>query len=306
MKKILFIGLVGILALTSCDKVENPFPPTISTELDYSLYPGGDSVAYASSEWPTFTPNTNLLRNVMVEDFTGHQCTYCPIAADTADALHHDYLNRAFISTIHAGPDGAGSFQAVTADYPTDWTNPAGIAIGEHFGQIPGSAFLGNPRGSISRVLNGGQHTAHVNDWRAFTEATMASGLEANVQAVVNYYPSTRGVFIHSEVEILNTSLTNDLYTVVTLIEDTIVGKQKMPDNSSNYNYVHRDVMRGTIGSDWEGRQLTDDELENGKYYFNYSYALPAQYDADNVHLLIYVRDAVTEEVYQVIKKKLQ
>lgn len=307
MKKILFIGLVGLLGFTSCDKVEKIYPVAIATDLDYTLYPGGDSVAYASTEWPVFTPNTNLLRNVVIEDFTGHQCTYCPIAADTADDIHHDYLDRVFVATIHAGPDGAGSFQATTADYPTDWTNPAGIAIGEHFGTIPGSAFVGNPRGTVSRILNSGQHTAHVNDWRTFSETAMASPLDVNLQADVNYYPSTNGLFIHSEVEVLDPNLTNDLYTVVCLMEDTIVGKQKMPDNSANYNYVHKDVMRGTISSTWEGRQLTTNELDaNGKYYFNYSYALPTTYNADNMHLLIYVRDAVTEEIYQVVKKKLQ
>ena len=59
MKKIFLIGCLGILGFSSCDKVENPFPEVIATELDYSLYPGGDSTAYAATEWPTFTANTN-------------------------------------------------------------------------------------------------------------------------------------------------------------------------------------------------------------------------------------------------------
>ena len=138
------------------------------------------------------------------------------------------------------------------------------------------------------------------------TQTVLAAPLEANVQAVLNYYPSTRGIFLHSEVEIVNPSLPDSLYTVVYLIEDSIVGKQKMPDNTSNSDYVHREVMRGTISSDWQGRKLTDAELDSGKYYFNYSYKLPAQYDASNTHLLIYVRNSSTEEIYQVIKKKIE
>ena len=305
MKKTFFIGLLGFLSFTSCDKVENPFPPTFTTELDYSLYPGGDSIEYSATEWPVFSPNTNSLRNIMLEDFTGHTCVSCPIAADTAPKIHEDYLERVFISTIHSGPSGAGAFQLTTASFPIDWTNPSGLAIGEYFGSIPGSAFVGNPRGSVSRILNGGQHTANVNDWRGLTETAMGSSLKVNSQAAVNYYPSTRGVFIHTEVENL-AGLTNDLYTVVTLIEDSVIAKQKMPDNTIDESYIHRDIMRGTILSTWKGRQLTENELDNGKYYFNYSYALPPQYDLDNVHLLIYVMDGETEEVYQVIKKKLQ
>lgn len=302
MKRLLILVVfAGILGFMSCDKIENPFPETIATALDYSLYPGGDSLAYTASEWPSFSTNPNLTRNVLIEDFTGHQCNNCPAAADTAENLHSDYPNSVFVASIHSGPGGLQAFQQTSTEYPIDWTNEAGLAIGEHLGSIPGSTFWGNPYGSISRVLGGAE-----NEWRGYTQTTLASALEANVQAELNYYPSTRGIFLHSEVEITNASLTNDLFTVVYLIEDSIVAKQKMPDNSTNENYVHREVMRGTIGSNWKGRQLTSADLENGKYYFNYSYQLPAQYDASNVHLLIYVRDAVTEEIYQVIKKKVE
>ncbi len=306
MKNKFFIFLIG-LCLLSCDKIENPYPTSISTQLDYTLYPGGDSIAYANSEWPVFSVNNSSLRNVMLEDFTGHRCTFCPIAADTAHSIYGDYPQRVFVSTIHAGPEGLGSFQSVSSSYPIDWTNTSGLAIGEHFGSMPGSAFIGNPRGTINRILNGGQHTAGVNDWRNYTQAAMATNLKVNLQAEINYYPSTGGVFIHSEIDILDQSINvNDLYTVVILIEDSVIGKQKMPDNSTDPNYIHRDIMRGSIGSFWQGNQLTVNQFNNGKYYFNYSYALPSQYDDSNVHLLIYVRDAITEEVYQVIKKKIE
>lgn len=301
MKNILFVALAAIFALISCDKVENPFPATIATALDYSLYPGGDSIAYTATEWPTFSTNPNLSRNVLIEDFTGHQCNNCPSAADTAENLHSDYPNSVFVASIHSGPGGLQAFQETNPEYPIDWTNESGLEIGEHLGSIPGTVFWGNPYGSISRV-NGGPES----EWRGFTQTTLASPLEANVQAVLNYYPSTRGIFLHSEVELINTSLPDSLYTVVYLIEDSIVGKQKMPDNSTNYNYVHREVMRGTVSSGWKGRKLTSAELDDGKYYFNYSYELPAQYEASNMHLLIYVRNASTEEIYQIIKKKLE
>jgi hypothetical protein len=45
-----------------------------------------------------------------------------------------------------------------------------------------------------------------------------------------------------------------------------------------------------------------DDLNANGKFYQNYSYKLPEQYDPANCHLLVYVMDKNTYEVYQVVK----
>jgi len=55
---------------------------------------------------------------------------------------------------------------------------------------------------------------------------------------------------------------------------------------------------------------LTSADLNNGKYYVNYSFVVPNQLDgnfnAANMHVLIYVYDMVTKEIYQVIKQKIE
>jgi len=68
----------------SCDKVDNPFPPAIQTDLDTTIYPGNWS-DYLANEWPDFDalPDDNPERNVLIEDFTGHNCSYCPAAVFT-------------------------------------------------------------------------------------------------------------------------------------------------------------------------------------------------------------------------------
>lgn len=302
MKKILYLAVLGFIGITSCDKIDNPYPVGNVTELDTTLYPGVWS-DYLSTEWPVFAPNGNTLRNVLIEDFTGHQCTYCPLAADTAHKLMLDYPGRAFTATIHSGPNGVSGFQATSTEFPIDWTNTDGLAIGTYFGNIPGSGFTGNPRGSISRILVGGQHTLSTPGWRPALVAALPTPLKVNIQSQANYYSATRGVFLHTELDVLDASLTNDLYTVVYLIEDSLVAKQKMPNNTVEDNYVHRDIMRDCVNTDWKGRKLTDSDKIDDKYYFNYSFALPAQYNPDNMHLLIYVRDAATDEVYHVIKQ---
>ena len=134
-----------------------------------------------------------------------------------------------------------------------------------------------------------------------FTE----NNLKVNIQTALNYYPSTKGAFLHVEVDKLDQALTNELGIVAYLLEDSLVGDQKMSDNSHNPTYVHRDVMRSCIDGKAFGRDLTSADLQNGKYYVNYSYKLPEQYNPDIMHVLIYVYDKVTMEVYQVIKQEV-
>lgn len=305
MKKLLLLFSLGAFLITSCDKVENPYPAAApSNDALYTTYYGADSATYWANDGPVFGPNPNTQRNVVIEDFTGHRCNSCPIAADTAKAIHDDFPTRAFIATIHAGPDGLGGFQNVSQEYPTDWTNPDGLDIGFHFGNIPGSQFVGNPSGTVSRILFGSQHTQSPFTWRNSTQVALQTSLRVNIQSAANYYASTRGMFLHTEIEVLDQSITDDLYTVVYLIEDSIIGKQKMPNNTTNENYVHREIMRDCVQSGWQGKQLTASDMVNGKYRFDYIFELEPQYDPENMHLLIYVRNATTEEIYHVVKQK--
>jgi hypothetical protein len=303
---VLVIGVLSLF-LNACDKVKNPFPPSEKIDLDTTIYTGTWS-DYLANQWPTFTPNTNTLRNVLIEDFTGHKCTFCPAAAIVAHDLHNLNPNRVFVASIHAGPTGIGDFQSITLpDYPVDFTNSQGLEIGTYFGTNDGG-FSGNPRGPISRITNGGNIFQSATTWTSLTNTVLTDNiLKVNIQAKVNYYAANNGFYLHTEVEKLDPNLTNELAMVVYFIEDSIVGDQKMGDNSHNPAYVHKDLMRGCIDNRAFGRTLTDDMIQNGKYYLNYSYKIPAQYtDVTNLHLLIYVRDKVTQEIYQVIKQKIQ
>lgn len=307
MKFLFFTSILLALVVSSCDKVDNPYPVQQSLELDTTLYPGNWN-DYLATEWPTFAANTNTNRNILIEDFTGHTCVFCPAAADLAHQLYLDNPGRIYISTIHAGPEGIGSFQTVQApDYPLDFTNPQGVEIGIYFGTNDGG-FSGNPRGTISRIKSGGNVFQSPSAWTSVTNAAIsANDLKVNIQSKLNYYAPTKGAFLHTEVEILDGSLASELAMVVYLQEDSLVGDQKMSDNSHNSSYVHRDIMRKCIDGRAFGRTLSTSDMTNGKYYLNYSFVVPNQldgnYNAENMHLLIYVYDKTTQEVYQVIEQ---
>jgi len=302
---------LSLLLFTSCDRVTNAYPPTSALGLDTTLYPGNWS-DYIANEWPTFTPNTNLNRNLLLEDFTGHKCIYCPAAADLAHALYEANPGRVYPLSLHAGPTGIGDFQVVdvAGGYPTDFTNPDGIAVAQYFGENDGG-FIGNPRGTVSRINNGGVIFQSPGAWTGMVSNALNQNLlKVNIQSALNYYPSTKGAFLHVEIEKLDPNLTNDLGIVACIVEDSLVGDQKMGDNSHNTNYVHRDIHRGNLNNTPFGRTLTTSDLTNGKYYVNYSFVVPDQldgvYNASNMHVLVYVYDKTTWEIYQVIKQVIE
>lgn len=322
-KKIFYFTVIA-LVVASCDKIENPYPDAgevYETILDYTLYPGGDSVDYVETEWPIFVVNLNVNRNVLIEDFTGQKCIYCAPAADTAHALHEENPYRVLTTAIHAGqgdgssPAQPGQFQLEDLEFTQVLYNQDGLDMGQYFGyDWPGSAFTQNPSGNVSRVEIGGQIFSLQTGWRSRINAIINSQLKVNLQSHANFYPAQSGnnnrnaVFLHTEVEVLDPLLNPDsLYTVVYLVEDSIIGKQKLPPPApTDENYVHRNVMRDCVGTSWRGARLSTVPPEGTKYYFNYSFEIPSQYNPYNMHLLIYVRDATTEEIYHVIEQDIQ
>ncbi len=137
MRYILSIGILYFV-LCSCDHVENPYPPTVSIDLDTTLYPGLWS-DYQNNEWPIFDENSNTERNVIIEDFTGHKCVFCPAAADLAHQLHIGKSNQSIYCRNSCWTRWNWRFQSVSPpDYPTDFTNPQGVEIGQYFGENDG------------------------------------------------------------------------------------------------------------------------------------------------------------------------
>lgn len=307
--------LVAFFVWAGCDKVENAYPPGVNSGgLNWDLYPDGDSTTYVTNGlWPSFSQNMNTDRNVLIEDFTGHKCIFCPAAAAEAGNIKDANPGRVYVAGIHTSPFGVGNFQEIDPPiYEHDFTCTEGLAIGRYFGDDwPGSLFQGNPFGAVSRIdPNTSEPVTSPTNWESITtQILLANDLKVNIQADVNYFSSTRGVFLHTELEKIDNALNNELRVVVYLIEDTIQKPQLFPSPiNDSLEYVHHHVMRGTVDGFALGQILDAVHSPNNdeKYYFNYSYELPTQYDASNMQLLIYVRDAVTEEIYHVIKKDIE
>lgn len=300
MKKIIFTLLAAITAgmvIPSCDKVE--FPNITISGVDTTLYPG----SFSEYTIPSFSENTNSLRNILIEDFTGHRCPACPAAADIAKGLEEANPGRVFVASIHAGPanNGITEFQKTSASYPTDFTTVEGTTMASTFFQL-GIGFVGNPRGGINRISNeSGEFMFSQSFWVDKTNDALSTPVKVNLQAKSNYYPETNGVFLHVESD-FEVSMTGDFNIVVYAIENEriapqIVGVEDVED------YHHHNIHRGNVFGETWGRSVASGEISAGtKVVTNFSYEVPADLNNENMHFFIYVYDKETYEILQVIK----
>lgn len=319
MKKFILNSIVVttvLVTLFSCDKVDNIYPTsTFQSDLDTSYYPGNWS-DYLANEVPDFsTIVASSDRNVIIEDFTGHNCSNCPQAATIAHDLHESNPERIYVASIHASPQGMSAFQAVNNTYKTDFTNEVGLATGTYFGNLANSGFSGNPSGSVNRVMFGTATFYPAGAWGTKVSEVLGSSLKISLKSHVNYYAATKGAYLYTEVEVLDNVIDGNLGMIVYLLEDSLVGSQNV---SSTHvpDYVHRDIHRKNLTGQIWGRTLTPElKDEAGKYHLNYSFPIPNQlaadgtvgaYNAANMHLLVYVYDKITNEIYQVVKQKIE
>lgn len=309
MKNILFVIIIAVSFLQlSCDKIGQP--SIIITELDTNLFPGN----FIDFEVPTFESSSNTLRNVLIEDYTGHKCAFCPPAADEAAALEADNPGRVFVASIHASPSpgGTSSFQQVSASgykYIRDFTTPEGKEIAAHLSEVQGG-IVGNPTGTVSRMRNdAGEVLISSGVWGDFTDTILNNPslfpLSVNIQAKSDYYPSTGGVFIHTEIEFLS-DLSSEYAIVIYAIENKIIDWQKFGSDDIEF-YKHHNVHIGNVfAGESFGRVFSNEEVSAGKKFNQtFSYKIPDGLDKNTMHFQIYVYDKATEEILQVIEHKI-
>lgn len=300
------IALLSLLVVTivSCDKVEQPLKPVI--DIDTTLFTDGN---WADYPMPTFPTNTNMNRNVLIEDYTGHKCPNCPAAADVAAGIETANPERVFVVSIHAGAGGDNSFQALNAncgdlvanphnEFCYDFSTNEGTEYGIKFQSY---GFVGNPFGNINRITFSDAMFQFHTSWVAKTDEVLTENdLKANLQAISNYYTVSNGVYLHVETQFLE-DLTGN-YSIVTYVVDNEIIEWQ--DNAGTYDehYHHHNVLLGTIdGLTW-GQSLATNPKAGDIFQTDYAYELPTGLNNDSIHFLSYVYDVDSYEILQVIK----
>jgi len=298
----LIISVFG-LSFVSCDKIEEPIKPEIL--IDTTLFSTGNWVDYVS---PTFGENTNTNRNLILEDYTGHDCPNCPTAAIVAKDIEDANSERVFVVSIHAGKGGNDGFQKTKSDCGTasnphdklchDFRTNEGTDYGIKFADY---GFVGNPYGNISRYTFSDFMFQYHTAWaEKVDELLLANDLKINIQAKSNYYDESKGGFLHVESQSLKDLSGN--YNIVTYVVQNHIEEWQNVSSTYVEDYDHHNVFLGCVDNEAWGQTIFSNASSGDKVETVYSYKLPTGISKEEIHFISYVYDVDTYEIIQVIK----
>jgi thiol-disulfide isomerase/thioredoxin len=200
----------------------------------------------------TFVSTGPADRNVVLEEFTGIDCGYCPDGHKLAQQLKDDYPDEVALINIHTGgyavPDATGDL---------DFRTSFGDAIDNQ------ASVSGYPAGTVNRKdftsdgwdQNGGTAMSR-GYWDDAAEVVLAEASYVNVAAQATIDITTRELTVVVEAYYTaNGASTN--YLNVALLQNNVAGPQSgmtlnpdqiLPNGDYNHNHMLRHLLTGQWG----------------------------------------------------------
>lgn len=216
----------------------------------------------------TIVSTTAQNKKVILEEFTGIYCTFCPQGHAIAQAMKDADPTNVFLINVHVG-----SFAAPSGGDP-DFRTPFGTAIANQ------SGLTGYPAGTVNRTvfagLSQGSGTAMGRgNWsNAGNQTTpQASYVNVAVESSINVQTNVLTVHVESYYTGSSPIATNKLN--VALLQNNTKGPQTGGNLGNNYNHQHRLVHM--ITGQW-GEDITT--TSSGTFVDRtYNYTIPAAYN---------------------------
>lgn len=216
----------------------------------------------------TFVSTTPQNKKVVLEEFTGIHCGYCPDGHRIANDLVKANPGKVFLINIHAG-----SFATPSAGEP-DYRTSAGTAIDASAG------VTGYPAGSVNRAKS--PWASNRGAWQGEVTSILGQSSPVNVAVKASVDFATRQLTTEVEVYYTGNGTGTKNQLTVALTEDNQLGPQSdygdyNPTNWVGEQYRHNHVLRQHITAGNWGESL--DTVTQGKYYYRkYVTTIPANY----------------------------
>jgi len=211
----------------------------------------------------TLVPTTPLNKNVILEIFTGINCTYCPDGHRIAASILDNNPGRVAVIAIHQGQFSTPS--GTQPDYRTTFGNALASQAGIN----------GWPMGTVNRhVFSGTKTGMSRGDWAPSSEVILPLVSPVNVGVETSYNSGTRELTVHVELYYTANSSTTTNYINVALIQNHIFGPQT--NGGAGNNYEHMEMLRYLITGQWGDAVTTT--TQGSFVERTYTYTIPNAY----------------------------
>lgn len=250
----------------------------------------------AQAQLPVSTTAEN--KKVVLEEFTGIHCGYCPDGHKLANQLKANKAEgEVMLINIHTG--GYASPGAGEPDYRT--------ADGASIAAISGMNISGYPTGSVNRHLFAGASGFAVSRsaWANYAGQILAQPSYVNI-AAASHIDDNRNLTVSVEAYYTDDAPADNKITVA-LLQDSLWSVQSGASTfypemmNTEGKYLHLHMLKDIITDNATGDVVTQSEATSGsKISRTYTYTIPDDYngedaDLENMHVIVFVAEGDSE-----------
>lgn len=224
-------------------------------------------------------------KNVILEEFTGRNCGYCPDGHRIANQIMRDNPGRVWAINVHAGGFAPTSYPNLICQDGQTIHN--------------GFSVSGYPSGVVNRST---ASAIGRGEWTSAATQQLNQPAVLNVAGMAVINPATRVATIDVEVYYTDNSAQTTNYLTVAMLQDSILGSQSggtsNPEQMINGQYCHMHILRDVITSSAWGEEITP-TTQGTLITRSYTYEIPeiigdpngVEVDLDNVFFLAWVSE---------------
>ena len=241
-------------------------------------------------------------KNVVLEEFTGMHCYYCPDGHVIAQSIYTAYPQRVSLINVHTG-----SYAQPSIGEP-DFRTVFGSSLSSQ------SNLSGYPAGTINRHLffnlsqNNGTAMSR-SDWQQATIITLNELSPVNIGSIAQYDTITNELYIDVEIYYTDTQSVSLNYLNIAVTQDSVIGPQTGAQTFNSAaivpgpwqpTYSHQHMLRHLVTGQW-GAVL--DPITPGTF-INLRYTWQVPNDINDIPIVIkdlHVVSFITESSQEIL-----
>ena len=207
-------------------------------------------------------------KNVVLEEYTGINCGYCPDGHKIANQIANAHPGRVSVINVHAGSYAANTY---TTQFGNALANQTGLT--------------GYPSGTINRHVFSGSNTALNREYwsaRATTILNQTSPVNIAARGTLDWNTRELNITVQLYYTADEENATNKLN--VAILQDNVIGSQSgaslNPAQQVGTQYRHMHMLRHLITGQW-GEDITT-TTQGSFVEKNYTYTIPASLGSPN------------------------